>query len=239
MREILKETFDKIYCINLDSRTDKWELCVEEFKKYNILDLVERLPAIRTRNPNIGCNLSHIKCMELAKENNYSNILILEDDFKFITQEWSGKEFISSNPESHINSALTQIKNIDWDMLYFSYKIDIPPLFSFYEEKDTNLFQCTSQLTLCGYGIRDTVYTFILNYFKKRELLRVPLDAIFARYICHKFKCLNIKPMVIGQRNNIISDIRNKLVDHDKWTKKMLQQYSKDRLSKERTKLKI
>ena len=69
MREILKETFDKIYCINLDSRPDKWKMCVEEFEKYNILDLVERVPAIYHNNGYFGCTSSHLKCMELAKFN--------------------------------------------------------------------------------------------------------------------------------------------------------------------------
>ena len=39
MREILKKTFDKIYCINLDHRVDRWESAKQELSKYNILDL--------------------------------------------------------------------------------------------------------------------------------------------------------------------------------------------------------
>ena len=30
----LKDTFEKIYCINLDRRTDRWDESIEEFKKW-------------------------------------------------------------------------------------------------------------------------------------------------------------------------------------------------------------
>ena len=35
--------FDKIFCINLDSRPDRWELAQSEFDKVGILDRVERV----------------------------------------------------------------------------------------------------------------------------------------------------------------------------------------------------
>tara|TARA_Y100001963_G_scaffold156719_1_gene251020 strand:- start:536 stop:1180 length:645 start_codon:yes stop_codon:yes gene_type:complete len=213
MREILKETFDKIYCINLDSRPDKWKMCVEEFEKYNMLDLVERVPAIYHKNGYIGSTFSHLKCMESAKLNKYKNILILEDDF----------EFIGSTSDTYVTKALNQLKNISWDMLFFSYKIELPREFIFYKDVSDNLFQSACQLTAAGYGITNKVYNFILNC--QKPLLKCScIDVFYARYLSHKFKCLNIKPMVIGQRNDILSDIRNREVKH-KWVNKMLQEY--------------
>ena len=35
--------FDKIYCINLDRRDDRWEECIVEFNKHNLI--VERYKA--------------------------------------------------------------------------------------------------------------------------------------------------------------------------------------------------
>ena len=40
----LNQYFDKIYCVNLDRRPDKWAEAVEEFKKNNME--VERFAAI-------------------------------------------------------------------------------------------------------------------------------------------------------------------------------------------------
>ena len=41
---ILNEFFDKIFCINLDSRPDRWEECEKMFSHYNLE--VERVSAI-------------------------------------------------------------------------------------------------------------------------------------------------------------------------------------------------
>ena len=38
--------FDKIFCINLDSRPDRWESVQKEFDKVGILDRVERFSAL-------------------------------------------------------------------------------------------------------------------------------------------------------------------------------------------------
>ena len=62
--------FDKIFCINLDERTDRWEKCLNKFSLLGIEDKVERLSAVNLshlteRDPKIrgraGCVLSHAK----------------------------------------------------------------------------------------------------------------------------------------------------------------------------------
>ena len=222
MRNSLKETFDKIYCINLDSRPDKWELCVEEFKKYNILDLVEKVSVVYNKNGYYGCTMSHIKCMELAKQNNYKKILILEDDFEFLTYVWKKGRFIDSDPAFYVERALNQLKSVDWDMLYFSYNIELHQDFIFYKEISDNLFQSTSQLTTAGYGITDKAYNFILECDPLHKCKAI--DVFYARYLSHKFKCLNIKPIVIGQRP-IFSDLRGRVVN-DKWIRRIAKTYN-------------
>ena len=55
--------FDKIYCINLKERTDRWENCLRNFEKYEITNY-ERIDAIKInaylsskRKGQIGCSL--------------------------------------------------------------------------------------------------------------------------------------------------------------------------------------
>ena len=69
----------------------------------------------------------------------------------------------------------------------------------------------------------DNVYNFMLNH-QKPLLKCLCIDVFYARFLSHKFKCLNIKPMVIGQRNNVYSDIRDRTVQN-KWVNKMLNEY--------------
>ena len=99
------EDIDQIYIINLKNRTDRWKTCIEQLIKHNITNY-KRFNAIRPDltkiNPiqysknnmklsknyitgALGCKLSHLSVINDAKINNYSKILILEDDF-FIMQ---------------------------------------------------------------------------------------------------------------------------------------------------------
>ena len=55
----MKKYFDKIYCINLDSRPDRWKECLEEFKKIGIDDIVERFPAAELTPGIAGCTKSN------------------------------------------------------------------------------------------------------------------------------------------------------------------------------------
>ena len=88
----LNDYFPKIYCINLDKRPDKYELCLEEFKKINID--VERVSGIEGStvfkegiHKNAGAYgllLTNIKLIEKAMAEKYESVLILEDDVIFV-----------------------------------------------------------------------------------------------------------------------------------------------------------
>lgn len=116
----INDYFEKIYCINLDRRPDRWQECLEEFSIHNLevsrfsgVD-AKNIPEI-TENVNktpdldigyIGCCRSHRLIIESAKRDNFENILILEDDVKFddsLNEVFS--EFIQEVPD-------------DWDILF-------------------------------------------------------------------------------------------------------------------------
>ena len=44
--------FEKIYCINLDHRHDRWEECCKIFNEYGMSDKVERFSAIQYKHKN-------------------------------------------------------------------------------------------------------------------------------------------------------------------------------------------
>lgn len=68
--------FPPILVINLDSRPDRWALYQKEFAGWNY----ERVPGIKHEIGWKGCTLSHIKCLEIARERDYDWVLVLEDD---------------------------------------------------------------------------------------------------------------------------------------------------------------
>ena len=77
--EILKHT---LY-INLDYRTDRLEHVQEELDKIGIKESAERFPAVKMEKGNVGCTLSHIKCIDLAKSRGWPYVFICEDDITF------------------------------------------------------------------------------------------------------------------------------------------------------------
>lgn len=85
----LNDIFDKIYCINLEHRHDRWENCEKQFNKFNIT--VEKFNAVngKEETPNgvgklmpgeVGVIRSNFNVIKDAKEKGYKSIVIFEDD---------------------------------------------------------------------------------------------------------------------------------------------------------------
>ena len=72
--------------INLDSRPDRNENVKNELNKIGIINPV-RFKAIKLDNGALGCSMSHLKCIEIAKLNKYDNVFICEDDIEFLNPE--------------------------------------------------------------------------------------------------------------------------------------------------------
>ena len=71
--------FDHTFFINLENRVDRLVQVRAELISWGINN-PERFNAVSMPNGAVGCSLSHIKCLELAKERNYSQVFICEDD---------------------------------------------------------------------------------------------------------------------------------------------------------------
>jgi GR25 family glycosyltransferase involved in LPS biosynthesis len=76
---------DKAIYINLDHRTDRYQHMKYMTKTFG--NKVARFSAIRNQHGAIGCTLSHISVLKTAIENNWNNVLIMEDD-----AEWNDFE---------------------------------------------------------------------------------------------------------------------------------------------------
>jgi len=78
----MSENIDKIIYINLKRREDRKTYIENQLNEmelqYERFDAIEYEP-----QGNVGCSLSHLAVLKLAKEKGYKNILILEDDFTF------------------------------------------------------------------------------------------------------------------------------------------------------------
>lgn len=83
--------FDKIYCINLDKRTDRWTESEDEFNKVGIQ--VERFKAYEGDNRPLAFNRSQYECLKKGLDDGCEKFLILEDDVEFRNWQHAGLAF--------------------------------------------------------------------------------------------------------------------------------------------------
>ena len=164
--------FDKIYCINLDSRTDRWEQVQTEFEKIGILDRVERVTAITTdelpydprprKNKNasdllgqFACASSHNKCTKLAIQQNAKNYLVFEDDFYFRDYD-----------ADYLNTCINELP-IDWRLFSFGYNTWSQKNIKSYS---ANLNKMNGFGLAHAYAINENIFEHLNNEFEKRVI---------------------------------------------------------------------
>jgi len=74
------ECIEKVVYINLEHRLDRKERVESELKKYFPSEKIQRFNAIKDERGAVGCTKSHIAVLEMAIQQNWNNVLIVEDD---------------------------------------------------------------------------------------------------------------------------------------------------------------
>lgn len=144
------ELFKNTLFINLEHRKDRLEHAIEEFKKMDIK--AERVDAIKNNIGAIGCTMSHIKCLELAKKRDYEYVFICEDDIHF-----KDPELLKKNLKRFNNN-----KKINWDVLIIGGNNARP--YMEVEEYCSRVFYCR---TTTGYVVKKHMYDILLENFKE------------------------------------------------------------------------
>lgn len=193
------------FYINLLSRPDRKEYVEDQLKSIGIK--AERFNAIKLVNGAIGCSMSHLKLIEMAKANNWDHILIVEDDILF------------TNPSLFVNQFNSFLSNHkDFDVVLIAGN-NIPP----YKPIDETCVQVKHCQTTTGYLVRQHYYdklidnyrAGILNLMKNPENHRMyaidkywfHLQAIHNWYL--------IIPLTVTQREDH-SDIENRTTNYTK-----------------------
>ena len=107
-KESVYNNIDIVYYINLNHRTDRKQIFLEEMKKINFPEnKIKRFEAIKHDRGEIGCSKSHIAVLKEFINSNYKNCIIFEDDFIFNVD----LNIIKSTFEKLFNN------NIDYDII--------------------------------------------------------------------------------------------------------------------------
>lgn len=210
----LNDYFDKIYCINLDRRTDRWEECEKIFKELDIT--VERfsatdgklltLPHGDVYNAELAGSISHTEVIKLARNNGYKNILILEDDIEF-------------NPD--VNNLFSEyIKQVptDWDLLFFGGNhVGGSSIIN------TNVQRLFRSYAIHAYGVNKQSYDVLIHYMETKidkvkntpEKLTPSVAADYFMADLHKnLSVYGFRPHLAWQRTGF-SDIQQAIMNYD------------------------
>ena len=194
--------FDKIFIINLDKRTDRWQECLNQFEKHNITNF-ERFSAVDGSIINniskllpgeYACILSHINVVKLAKERKYKRVLILEDDAE-LHDDFSEmfKEYVKQVPDNY-------------DMLYLGGNHQ-----GGFQMINTNLAIIPHTFALHAYSVQEHLYDTLISLGENN--INLAIDVTFT----HPQKVGNsyvFRPHLAWQRNSF-SDIQGGVVYYD------------------------
>lgn len=170
-----------IFYINLESRPDRKKHVESQFaclnintlhgnlENKNLENVIQRFNAIVPTNGNgaLGCTQSHLACLKMALKNQWSHVMIVEDDITFITP---------SNFVVQLNAFLQNHK--DWDVLLIGGN-NQPP----FRPIDDTCIQVYKCQTTTGYIVKQHYYTTLIQNIEQgmQKLSRYPhFHSLFA-----------------------------------------------------------
>lgn len=164
--QTFNQIFPNIFCINLTHRTDRWEKAQQEFALHGIS--TERIEGVdgskldithgtsRDGSPytkgDIGCMLSHLKAVKLAKERNLGNYVVMEDDIEFHPQF------------NDLFAKFWQQMPANWHVIYASGTHRQKPI-----QITQNVYKIVYTLTTHFMIIRNTIYDAFIQIWTSRH----------------------------------------------------------------------
>ena len=162
----LEKFFDKIIIINLERRKDRWQECLDELDAFGIdRNHVERFEGYdHPTNGHVGCTRSHRTLIRAIAASAWKRVLILEDDFAFITlPRLQQGGWYPNGPviqtfcrvlegRGTVNQRfdfLIQFVPVNWDVLYLGACYGEPPI----SRVNDCVIRCGFMQTTGSYGI--------------------------------------------------------------------------------------
>jgi GR25 family glycosyltransferase involved in LPS biosynthesis len=196
--------------INLESRKDRRahvEAQLAALKTGGVTNLVaERFNAIQHLvHGAIGCSMSHMRCIQIAKERGWDHVLVCEDDVLF----------------TNVPLFLTQLEKVmatvpDWDVLLLAGN-NIPP-FRVVNDACVQVVNCQ---TTTAYMVRAHYYDTLIDNYRAgiNKLMRNPMNKLnyaIDRYwfeLQRRDRWFLITPLSVVQREDY-SDIEQRFTNY-------------------------
>ena len=203
------KSLDAVLYINLSHRQDRNNHIIQELERLNVhpSQIYKIEGEFDIFNGHRGCAKSHKKALQIAKDNMWSNVLILEDDVIFIEDV----ALISSSIDHFFNN----LKN-DWDVFFLAANV-----FSASKTKDHRIKRVLSAQCAHAYAVNQSYFDALIECFSQSiEEMKEDLDFSdsILKAIDQRWKLL--QPFdrwyitdVLGQQRRSYSDIEHKIKD--------------------------
>ena len=170
----LNDYFERIYCINLAKRSERWESVKKQFLNNNITAIRyeaidgNKYDSVNGLKPGeLGCLLSHLNILKECQKNNIENLLITEDDVQFC-EDFNFKffEYIKELPK--------------WDMLYLGANHALcnpyesnPPI-----KVTEHVYRVIHAYSTHAYAVNKSCYQYLIDHISN---LTNPLDVMYSK----------------------------------------------------------
>ena len=196
-----------ILYINLSFREDRKKHIERQLNTIGF-NTFERFNAINVKNGALGCSISHLKCIEYAKKNKWSHVLICEDDTEFLEPYLFKKQ---------LNTFLE--KNKSWDVLLLAGNNMLP-----YFPNDSTSIQVMNCLTTTCYLVKEHYYDILIQNYNEgiMNFMKNPNEK--DKYCIDKYwlklqrtdKWYLLIPLTVIQREDY-SDIEHKVTNFKRY----------------------
>lgn len=210
----LADLADGILVINLDARPDRWQKTQAITASIIPASRLQRLSAVsgqalpgfnarpwfrgrkrdRTWAGRAGCVLSHRKAIELAKQQQWKSVLILEDDLELTSQL---PDFLTNH--------LQALKQADWDICYLGFTNPVSPFRKICALGKHTLHEVNGASTTHAYLLRDSTYDWLLRKLPQQATIwswisqHRAIDRWYYRHLASHFKVYAVSPSLINQ----------------------------------------
>lgn len=173
------------YYINLENRSDRRNHFEQNIKKCQLFSEIERMPACEHVRGAVGCAMSHVEALKLAKKHSDQKyIAVFEDDF-CILNEIHYHEF---------ETAFQKIKNMDdWDVIVFTPYTPAGQIVAKHfssEMMNHNFKRIHNTQTATGYVFKYSFIDILLNNFEESLQLLINGECIFTSPVDQHWKKL-------------------------------------------------
>ena len=193
------DTINHAFYINLDSRPDRKAHVERQLAIIGVK--AQRFKAFRLPNGAVGCSMSHLKCIETARDHGWDQVMIVEDDISFLDPALFVKQ---------LNGFLTNHPKFDMALLAGN---NVPP----YERIDDTCVKISRCQTTTGYIVQQHYYDTLIANIKEGIMKLISEPEKHILYAIDKFwfrlqeqdEWYLIVPLTVVQREDY-SDIEKR-----------------------------